>query len=47
MEKQLDRAREKGEAWTEQWHVRKDGSQFWASGALSTLRHRMAGCMDL
>lgn len=30
-------AREEGEASDERWHVRKDGSRFWASGVLTSL----------
>src|SRR4051794_30336679 len=29
----------KGRAADERWHVRKDGSRFWSSGALLPLRH--------
>jgi two-component system CheB/CheR fusion protein len=39
-ERQLDCAREEGESWTERWHLRKDGSRFWASGVLSAVRQR-------
>ncbi len=31
-EKEAQRAREEGRAENERWHVRKDGSRFWASG---------------
>jgi two-component system CheB/CheR fusion protein len=39
-ENQLDRARASVEVWDERWHVRKDGSRFWASGILSAVHHR-------
>src|SRR3954469_19973637 len=34
---ELREAREKGRAEDERWHVRKDGSQFWASGVVMPL----------
>jgi PAS domain S-box-containing protein len=37
-ESELRRAREHGEASDERWHMRKDGSRFWASGVLTALR---------
>ena len=33
------RAREQGNANDVRWHVRKDGSQFWATGAMTALRN--------
>ncbi len=37
-EKELATAREHGQALDERWHVRKDGSRFFASGTLISLR---------
>ena len=37
-EAELGRALEKGCATDERWHLRKDGSRFWASGVLTALR---------
>src|SRR5215210_3771532 len=37
-EVELDTARERGRAEDERWHLRKDGSRFWASGVLTALR---------
>ncbi|GAB4452633.1 MAG: hypothetical protein OHK0029_03910 [Armatimonadaceae bacterium] len=37
-EAELFQAMHKGQAETERWLVRKDGSQFWASGSLTALR---------
>src|SRR6185436_7250171 len=34
---ELREAREKGRCEDERWHVRKDGTQFWASGVLTPL----------
>ncbi len=34
---ELSEARQKGRAEDERWHVRKDGSRFWASGVVSPL----------
>jgi PAS domain S-box-containing protein len=34
---ELDVAREKGKSEDERWHVRKDGTQFWASGVVTPL----------
>lgn len=31
-------ARKKGQAENERWHVRKDGSRFWGSGSMSSLK---------
>src|SRR3954468_2635563 len=36
-EKERIQARVKGRAQDERWHVRKDGSRFWASGLLMPL----------
>jgi PAS domain S-box-containing protein len=38
-EKELKRAREKGKAADERWHLRKDGTRFYASGVLTLLRN--------
>ena len=35
---ELREAREKGRAEDERWHLRKDGSRFWASGVVTPLR---------
>jgi PAS domain S-box-containing protein len=35
--KEMDNAREKGRAEDERWHVRKDGSRFFASGVLTSV----------
>ncbi len=37
-EVELETARERGRAEDERWHLRKDGSRFWASGVLTALR---------
>src|SRR5690606_22690303 len=37
-EHELRRATTGGQAQDERWHVRKDGSRFWASGILTALR---------
>jgi PAS domain S-box-containing protein len=37
-EVELHTARERGRAEDERWHVRKDGSRFWASGVMISLR---------
>ncbi|HZO92002.1 MAG TPA: PAS domain S-box protein [Chthonomonadaceae bacterium] len=37
-ERELDQARAQGRVEDERWHVRKDGSRFWASGVTTTLR---------
>jgi PAS domain S-box-containing protein len=39
-EAETRRARESGRAADERWHVRKDGSRFWASGLVMPLLHR-------
>ncbi|MEX1123288.1 MAG: PAS domain S-box protein [Balneolales bacterium] len=36
-EREIQLAREKGSALDERWHVRKDGSRFWASGMMMSL----------
>src|SRR6516162_1703212 len=36
-EYELEVARDKGRSEDERWHVRKDGSQFWASGVVTPL----------
>src|SRR5947209_11737867 len=38
-EYELKTAREVGRAEDERWHVRKDGSRFWASGVVTPLRN--------
>lgn len=35
---EMELAKEHGNARDERWHVRKDGSRFWANGALTALR---------
>jgi PAS domain S-box-containing protein len=37
-EKELETARREGHAPDERWHLRKDGTRFWAIGVLSALR---------
>ncbi len=37
---QLIRARDGGEVWDEGWHIRKDGTRFWASGILTAVHRR-------
>jgi PAS domain S-box-containing protein len=37
-QRELHDARDKGRAEDERWHVRKDGSRFWASGVVTPLR---------
>ena len=37
-EEELRQARETGRAIDERWHVRKDGTRFWASGVLTSVR---------
>lgn len=37
-EKELSQAAAKGRAEDERWHIRKDGSRFWAIGTLTALR---------
>src|SRR5262249_56719878 len=36
-EYELEIARDKGRSEDERWHVRKDGTQFWASGVVTPL----------
>ncbi len=36
-EKEMQQATEQGRATDERWHVRKDGSRFWASGVLASV----------
>jgi PAS domain S-box-containing protein len=38
LEKQLHKAKTEGQVLDERWQVRKDGSQFWASGSMVCLR---------
>lgn len=38
VELELRKARETGQANNERWHIRKDGSRFWASGVLVALQ---------
>jgi PAS domain S-box-containing protein len=37
-ERELEKAREEGRAADERWHMRKDGSRFWASGFVRPVR---------
>src|SRR5437867_1236212 len=37
-EQEMQQAAEQGRTEDERWHVRKDGSRFWASGVLTGLR---------
>src|SRR3954451_3071072 len=37
-EQEVETARTKGRAEDERWHMRKDGSRFWASGVLVPLK---------
>jgi len=36
-ERELETARREGKAMDERWHLRKDGSRFWASGVMTAL----------
>ncbi len=36
-EKEMERARSSGRSMDERWHVRKDGTRFWASGVLTSM----------
>src|SRR4051812_17064424 len=36
--RELDQARETGRGSDDRWHVRRDGSRFWAGGAVTPLR---------
>lgn len=38
-EKEMERASTQGRASDERWHLRRDGSRFWASGLMMPLRH--------
>src|SRR5437868_4015155 len=44
---ELDKAKAEGRAEDERWHVRKDGSRFWASGVLTALRDERGGLRGL
>ncbi|MFL5243001.1 MAG: ATP-binding protein [Gemmataceae bacterium] len=46
-QRELDKARTEGRAEDERWHVRKDGSRFWASGVLTALRDERGGLRGL
>jgi len=37
-EVRIRRGRRRGRAFDERWHVRKDGTRFWASGVVTALR---------
>lgn len=39
VDKEIQKSREEGRAEDERWHLRKDGSRFWASGVLTALRN--------
>jgi PAS domain S-box-containing protein len=39
-EQEMSRARQAGRSEDERWHVRKDGSYFWGSGIMMTLRNK-------
>ncbi len=38
-EKEMERVRTQGRASDDRWHLRRDGSRFWASGLMMPLRH--------
>ncbi len=38
-ENEMEKARTQGRASDERWHLRRDGSRFWASGLMMPLRH--------
>jgi len=38
-EKEMEKARTQGRASDDRWHLRRDGSRFWASGLMLPLRH--------
>lgn len=40
VEKEIETARRDGRAEDERWHLRKDGSRFWASGVMTPLKDR-------
>lgn len=44
-EKELETAAQEGQASDERWHVRKDGSRFWASGVLTALYDEDGGTL--
>ena len=44
---EIEKAREDGRAEDERWHIRKDGSRFWASGVLMPLRDGLPGFVKL
>ena len=48
-EQERRRAQEQGRAENERWHVRKDGSRFWASGLLMPMREgdRLVGFLKI
>jgi PAS domain S-box-containing protein len=46
-EQERSQARLKGRALDERWHLRKDGSQFWASGLMMPLKNRDEGFVKI
>jgi PAS domain S-box-containing protein len=46
-EKEMETASSDGRAEDERWHLRKDGSRFWASGLLMPLREGPAGYLKI
>ena len=48
-EQEMRKAQEQGRAENERWHVRKDGSRFWASGLLMPMREgdRLVGLLKI
>ena len=43
-EQELGRAKRKGTAKDDRWHLRKDGGRFWATGFMVALRTEGASC---
>jgi len=44
---EIDQALKTGRAENERWHVRKDGSRFWGSGLIMTLKHGAPGLLKI
>jgi len=47
LEREMQTASAKGRSDDERWHIRKDGSRFWASGVLMPLRTGTAGFLKI
>ncbi|HEY8936886.1 MAG TPA: PAS domain S-box protein, partial [Cyclobacteriaceae bacterium] len=46
-EVEIEKAEQEGRAKNERWHVRKDGSKFWGSGSVSSLRNNDGNLVGL